>query len=108
MSLIHATLPPSLPPFLSLSYPISESGDANRRGPNAIDAAAAAAPAVVCIKTRTCTGSGFVITEDGWVVTNEHVIAKTAKGELVDILFKSGLKFTAKVRETFRLFFLLT
>lgn len=73
-----------------------------------MDAVKAAAPAVVKVmRTNGTSGSGFVISEDGWVVTNEHVIAKATRGE-VKITFNSGLKFTAKVRGPFLLFFLLT
>ncbi len=37
--------------------------------------AAQALPSVVTIATNGGTGSGFVITEDGYVVTNHHVVA---------------------------------
>ena len=58
----------------------------------------AAAPAVVKIQMIGGSGSGFVISEDGWVVTNEHVIAKATIGEAITISFKDGRKFLAKVR----------
>jgi len=34
------------------------------------------APAVVVVKTRSGHGTGSIISEDGWVITNHHVIAK--------------------------------
>jgi S1-C subfamily serine protease len=97
MSLIHATTPPSLPPFPSLSHPTSGSGNERDRGRNTVDAVKAAAPAVVKVmRTNGTSGSGFVISEDGWVVTNEHVIAKMAEGEIITISLNSGRDFVAR------------
>ena len=65
-----------------------------------MDAVKAAAPAVVKVmRTNGTSGSGFVISEDGWVVTNEHVVAKMAEGEIITISFKDGGNFVAKVRK---------
>jgi putative serine protease PepD len=38
----------------------------------------AALPSVVAIATDTGTGSGFIVSDDGYVVTNNHVIADAA------------------------------
>jgi serine protease Do len=42
----------------------------------------------------TSQGSGFVISEDGYVVTNNHVVDK---GSEVDVKFSDGREYTAKV-----------
>ena len=34
-----------------------------------------AAPAIVVVRTESGHGTGFVISEDGWVLTNHHVVA---------------------------------
>ncbi|MEM7008967.1 MAG: DegQ family serine endoprotease [Thermodesulfobacteriota bacterium] len=43
---------------------------------------------------RQGLGSGFIITEDGYVVTNNHVIDKATD---IDIILQSGDKYEAKV-----------
>jgi len=40
---------------------------------------ARAIKSVVSVTTDKATGSGFIISEDGYIVTNEHVIAKATK-----------------------------
>ncbi len=46
------------------------------RAPESIAGIAdAALPSVVSISTATGTGSGFIITDDGYIITNNHVIA---------------------------------
>ena len=100
------THPFSLSPFPPFSYPISESGNGNDCGRNTVDTVKAAAPAVVKIMRNCGSGSGFVISENGWVVTNEHVIAKATKEEVIAISFPDGRKYVAKVRESPLLFIL--
>jgi len=66
-----------------------------------VDAVRAARPTVVKVmRTNGTYGSGFVISEDRWVVTNEHVIAKMAEEEIITISFKDGRNFVAKVRKS--------
>ena len=65
----------------------------------------AAAPAVVTIlRDDGGSGSGFVISEDGWVVTNAHVVEE--KGALVTVTLEDRRKFVAKVRDCSFYFFL--
>lgn len=69
-----------------------------------------ASPAVVTVKTETGHGSGFVISQDGFIITNAHVIkppprseeeAKTYKPsefpQVVTVVFSDGRKFSADV-----------
>ena len=49
--------------------------------------------------TSAATGSGFVLSEDGYIVTNHHVIEKAAKDPSVPIAvtFQNGDKYKAKL-----------
>jgi putative serine protease PepD len=51
---------------------------------------------VVSITTGSGEGSGVVISADGYIVTNNHVVA-TAGGESVTVIFADGKKATAKI-----------
>ena len=51
--------------------------------------AAAVRPSVVSIQTANAEGSGVVLTDDGYVLTNNHV-AVTANGAPVQITFDDG------------------
>ena len=46
--------------------------------------------------TGICTGSGFVLTEDGYIVTNHHVIADADEGTVV-VQFESGEEYPAAI-----------
>ena len=46
--------------------------------------------------TGICTGSGFVLTEDGYIVTNPHVIADADEGTVV-VQFYSGEEYPAAI-----------
>ncbi|MBG0561824.1 S1C family serine protease [Actinoplanes aureus] len=58
--------------------------------------AAAVQDSVVSITTGSGEGSGVVITADGYIVTNNHVVAN-AQGDSVNIIFADGTKATASV-----------
>jgi putative serine protease PepD len=58
--------------------------------------AAAVQDSVVSITTQTGEGSGVVLTADGYIVTNNHVVA-TATGDSVNIIFADGKKATATI-----------
>ncbi|WP_229071354.1 S1C family serine protease [Actinoplanes sp. DH11] len=58
--------------------------------------AAAVQDSVVSITTGSGEGSGVVISTDGYIVTNNHVVS-TAQGESVNIIFADGKKATASV-----------
>ena len=52
--------------------------------------------AVVSITTQSGEGSGVVISADGYIVTNNHVVA-TATGDSVTVIFANGKKAQAKI-----------
>ncbi|MEU4559668.1 trypsin-like peptidase domain-containing protein [Actinoplanes sp. NPDC023936] len=58
--------------------------------------AAAVQDSVVSITTGSGEGSGVVLSADGYIVTNNHVVS-TAQGESVNIIFADGTKATATV-----------
>jgi putative serine protease PepD len=58
--------------------------------------AAAVQDSVVSIDTGSGEGSGVVLSADGYVLTNNHVVA-TAQGDTVDVVFANGKKATARI-----------
>jgi putative serine protease PepD len=63
---------------------------------NLADVAAQVLPSVVSINTGSAIGSGVIITTDGAVLTNNHVVA-TARGNTVQISFSDGTTGTATI-----------
>jgi putative serine protease PepD len=51
---------------------------------------------VVSIKTESGEGSGVILSADGYIVTNNHVVA-TAQGKTVTVIFSDGKKATADI-----------
>jgi len=64
-------------------------------------AAAKIGPSVVTIKvsssTQQDTGSGVIIRSDGYILTNNHVIAGGVNGGAISVTLKDGRQVTAKV-----------
>jgi putative serine protease PepD len=58
--------------------------------------AAAVQDSVVSISTGSGEGSGVVLTADGYVLTNNHVVA-TAQGDQVTVFFADGTKVEASI-----------
>jgi len=58
--------------------------------------AATVLPSVVSIQTESAVGSGVIITADGSILTNNHVVA-TAQGNTVQVTFNSGKTATATI-----------
>jgi putative serine protease PepD len=58
--------------------------------------ASAVRDSVVSITTQSGEGSGVIFSTDGYIVTNNHVVA-TATGNTVNIIFADGKKATATI-----------
>jgi putative serine protease PepD len=58
--------------------------------------AATVQPTVVSVKTRVGEGSGVVISADGYIVTNNHVV-EGASGSAVQVTFNSGKQLDATI-----------
>jgi putative serine protease PepD len=58
--------------------------------------AAAVQDNVVSITTQSDEGSGVILSADGYILTNNHVVA-TAQGDTVQIIFANGKKATATI-----------
>ncbi|MEV4347649.1 trypsin-like peptidase domain-containing protein [Actinoplanes sp. NPDC049596] len=58
--------------------------------------ASAVQDSVVSITTGTGEGSGVVLNKDGYIVTNNHVVA-TAQGDTVTVIFRDGNKASASI-----------
>jgi putative serine protease PepD len=79
---------------------VENAGDTELSGVAAI--AAAVLPSVVAIEVRTtagqATGSGFVLQEDGYILTNNHVVAAAADGNGdISVIFADGSEETAEI-----------
>ncbi|CAB4949160.1 unannotated protein [freshwater metagenome] len=63
--------------------------------------AAAVLPTVVQIEERGSsgggTGSGFVLREDGYILTNNHVVAGAVDGGTLSVTFQNGVTKPAKI-----------
>jgi putative serine protease PepD len=58
--------------------------------------ASAVQDSVVSITTQSGEGSGVILSADGYIVTNNHVVA-SATGDTVNIIFADGKKATATI-----------
>ncbi|KAA0227037.1 hypothetical protein EDM76_12570, partial [bacterium] len=58
-----------------------------------------AEPAVVKITTSTGVGSGFVVDEDGYIITNNHVIAGLSgrPSTSITVIMSDGAEYRASV-----------
>ncbi len=54
-------------------------------------------PSVVQLQTRSGEGSGFVIRQDGLIITNNHVIAEAVQGSALKVVFQDGQTADATV-----------
>jgi putative serine protease PepD len=58
-------------------------------------------PTVVSIQVQSGatgdTGSGFILRSDGYILTNNHVVAAAASGGRIDVQFNDGSMSTAKI-----------
>jgi len=54
-------------------------------------------PTVVEIKTQEGEGSGFIVSSDGQIITNNHVIASAIGGGAIEVDFQNGKTAQAKI-----------
>ena len=54
-------------------------------------------PTVVEIKTQQGEGSGFIVSSDGQIITNNHVIADAVGGGAIEVDFQNGKTAQAKI-----------
>jgi putative serine protease PepD len=72
------------------------------RAPGSIaNLAARVIPGVVSISVEAAggsdTGSGFFLTSDGYVLTNNHVVEAAASGGTITVAISTGKKYSAKI-----------
>ena len=85
------------------SISISRTSNSVERAPGSVaDIAKRVIPSVVSIEASTtkggATGTGFVIESNGYILTNNHVIADAAAGNgTIDVTLNNGQKYSAKV-----------
>lgn len=62
---------------------------------NTVEVAKRVLPATVMIQVGRGTGSGFVIDQEGRIVTNNHVVADAANGSRIRVIFSDGRRYSA-------------
>ena len=81
--------------------PLGAPATANRAPRSVAGIASAVLPSVVSIQTTSSngegTGSGFVIRKDGYLLTNNHVVANAAGGGEIKVAFQDGSTVTATI-----------
>jgi putative serine protease PepD len=82
------------------SLPDAPAGSAVRPKGSIADIASRVLPSVVTIRVvgpaGSGTGSGFVMRQDGYILTNNHVVAAAAKGQIT-VIFSDGQSSAATV-----------
>ncbi|MGN6246278.1 MAG: S1C family serine protease [Motilibacteraceae bacterium] len=81
--------------------PVAGSRSPSRPADSVAGVAARLLPSVVSISVRSSqgagTGSGFVIRQDGYVLTNNHVVALAAEGGRLRVQFNDGSSTAATI-----------
>ncbi len=76
-------------------------GDRSRSADSVAGIADRVLPTVVSIEVRAGgsggTGSGFILTEDGYLLTNNHVVASAASGGNISVTFNDGSTERAEI-----------
>ena len=85
----------------SITLPAPATGSTARPASSVAGIATAVLPSVVAIQVAgaggTGTGSGFVIRDDGYIVTNNHVVASAADGGRITVVFQDGSQVAATI-----------
>lgn len=85
---------PARPADVALPQPAGGTAPVERPEGSVAAIAAAALPSVVSIEVRAAqgvaTGSGMILQEDGYILTNNHVVAEAADGADVVVTFADG------------------
>jgi putative serine protease PepD len=86
---------------VSATLPVPVAGSTARPAGSIADIAAKALPSVVTIKVTGAdaggTGSGFVLRQDGYILTNNHVVEGAGNSGKITVLFTDGKVSEAKV-----------
>jgi putative serine protease PepD len=81
--------------------PQAEANTAPRAEGSVAEIAARVSPAVVSISVASNqgagTGSGFVIRDDGYILTNNHVVAEAADGGKITVRMSDGKSYEATI-----------
>jgi putative serine protease PepD len=87
--------------FTSTLPPASVEPGTDRAPGSVADIAATVLPSVVSLQVQAAegvaTGSGFVLREDGYILTNNHVVASAAEGGEIVVLFADGHESPAEL-----------
>ncbi|MEO8518742.1 MAG: trypsin-like peptidase domain-containing protein [Dermatophilaceae bacterium] len=85
----------------SPALPVPPAGSTARPQGSIADIAARSLPSVVTIKVEGAdaagTGSGFVLRQDGYILTNNHVVAAAGPSGKITVIFSDGKSAAAKV-----------
>ena len=85
----------------SASLPVPSPGSTRRASGTVAGVAQRVLPSVVSIKVQGAdgagTGSGFVVREDGYVVTNNHVVEGARESGAIVVVFPDGTQARARV-----------
>ena len=85
------------------SINLSRTSSSIERAPGSVaDIAKRVIPSVVSIEARTkdggSTGTGFIIESNGYILTNNHVIAEAVAGKgVINVMLNNGQEYVAKV-----------
>ena len=81
--------------------PVPAAGSTSRPAGSIADIAARSLPSVVTIKVEGAdaagTGSGFVLRQDGYILTNNHVVEAGGASGKITVIFSDGKSNAAKV-----------
>lgn len=84
-----------------VALPQAEADKSQRPDGTVASIAEAVSPAVVSLEVDTPnsagTGSGFVISQDGYIVTNNHVVEGAASGGDIAVMFADGSSLDAQI-----------